>query len=295
MKVTSGCFIIFGGSNYGTLWSILSRCSRERKRNPPIQFIKKADVEEFETDADDSSRIPPENGLLEHRVRFNITNGESQLRLSAGRNQTLQNVNGSAEFQQDISDEGNTADENDYDLNTAVFPFKTHKTRTAQIFSIVLSENSRTKTIVTEQHIISCSVHQFTNDTRSKADFSRTCPSCQRSVAIERYRLPWELTSAQRICIDCYKLYSRSKMRCCKCNKIYAKAVMQGRIRKEKKKAYIDNDDKAVEGYPCDVCDGVIKQFGEQQSKANSEDQHRQDPVIFVDQKNLAPGEKCLG
>ncbi|SCW02481.1 LAFE_0F07382g1_1 [Lachancea fermentati] len=277
-------FHLFGGSNHGTLWSILCRCSCERKRNPPIQFVRKRDVAEFETDDEEDSDVSLEEALGEW-VEAPSNNDKGLLaRSSAGGRKVSEIISEDDQFEQggDESSEFDLEDD-DNNLHFAFIPFKTSQVGTAQVFGITFSEDSNIKPFLTEQQVMCFSAHQLTNETRSNASFSRSCLSCHGTVTIEWYKLPWDTASARRLCSVCYKQYSRSKMRCCNCNKVFSKSIMQARMRKESMKTCMSRDGKRVQGYSCDTCDGVIEQPGSKNTNPHPSDKHRSGSCYFCD------------
>lgn len=93
------------------------------------------------------------------------------------------------------------------------------------------------------------------------------CLSCGTVDTIQWYRPPWDTDSSNRICTNCYSIFTRVKVRCLDCNKVCSsetarKMFLQGKLINRNL-----SDGTIIKGYPCESCNGLVNEFKEEASK----------------------------
>lgn len=251
-------FHILGGTNHSVLWSILDRCSCERKRNPPIQFVATVDIEEYERDSYgpveiNTNELSEDEESLKINERVSRTATESTGYGRSSNESQLENVDGTDE------------------LRAAVIPFDLLSAGNEEVFQIILSADSHS-TLVGDGQIICSSAEQVVDGTISDTNYKRKWLSCHEVSTPGWYKLPWKPTSPSRLCTACYNHCSRSNARCYNCCKIYGKSIMHQKSKRESKKSHKLQNGMCIQGYPCDYCVGVVVQYEVQKAATNPQD-----------------------
>lgn len=247
-------FHILPGNNVDVLWSILHRCSCERKKNPKVQYARTRDIEEFESDDSDFS---PNDELTSNDA------SESERE----REETIQNDPSVGEEDPEEDDEveyevGDEAEnETPEKLHCSTLSFKTSNIGKKEVYGIILSAD-RPQYLITDQQII-CAGSQFaTDESKSTKKFKEKCICCGVHITKDVWcKVPWMINASDRMCASCRKHYRGTLTRCSNsnCNRIVKSPELTRKRKRETKKACTLSDGTRIVGYKCDSCGSVTR------------------------------------
>ncbi|CEP63936.1 uncharacterized protein LALA0_S09e05820g [Lachancea lanzarotensis] len=251
-------FNLFKGTNLDTLQSILSRCSCERKRNPPIQLAKTRDVEEFEDQEDEEDQ---RSSIRKEMLAEEDSNDSDDSCYLSDDEET-------AVFEIDTTDtyfekhQGLTGE--DIILNPNRVTFTMEPNGKQEVFGLVCSDDCN---LLTSDQVAVGSSKLIGENDSDQVNAVTGCISCKSTRTPEWYRLPWDKLTYHRICKPCARSFRSLLLKCYKsdCNHILKQAQLtsfrRSRIAKVRKQIA---GSQITEGYPCTKCrDGIYVKMGD--------------------------------
>ncbi|SCU81818.1 LAFA_0C07360g1_1 [Lachancea sp. 'fantastica'] len=237
-------FNILGGLNQDILQSILNRCSCERKKNPPIQYTRTRDVEEFEDQGDQENQEDQddqEDSTVSNSIMDDPETAE------------LENVTPDSYFEEQ---QGTT--DGDVFLNPNRVNFKTGSTVEQEVIGLICSHDCH---LLTSDQIVVGSSKLMTEGSDVRVGAVTTCESCESTSSDHWYPLPWDRLTYRRLCRQCSRSLSELLLKCYKhdCNHILKRSHLASFRRSGTAKIRRQiRGNQVAEGYPCTKCgDGI--------------------------------------